>query len=92
MRKPEPQPPQPPDGCERLWAWFLELAEGRGSNGFGPSPLAWGDLAAWSAFSGIAPSPNETRLLLMLDRVYLAEMIRLKPKTPPNNPPPRRSR
>lgn len=72
--EPEEVPPEadpPPAGAEFLWEWFLDLSAGRASNGFGPSPLSWQDIAAWAALTGQAPTPWEVSVLRRLDRVYL---------------------
>lgn len=66
-------PPCPPE-LEHVWEWFDSLNTGRGSNGFGPSPLSFGEIAAWSALTGNDPTPWEVDLLKALDLTYLKEM------------------
>jgi hypothetical protein len=68
-------PPLPADG-EHVWHWFLDLSAARGSNGFGPNPISYPDLAAWVAMTGIIVTPSEVAALLALDREYLAELAK----------------
>jgi hypothetical protein len=96
LKRPEPKFPAIPKGCEFLWAWFLSLERGRGSNGFGPAPFSYADLTAWAARFGVDPTPGQSELLLLIDRAYLAEANRLQQaareanKPPPSNRAPRR--
>ena len=64
-------PPEIPDGGEMLWAWFWELASGRGSNGFGPQSLAWGDMTAWAGICGISLQPWHATILRAMDGAWL---------------------
>jgi len=64
-------PDLPEDGAH-VWAWFLHLSAGRGSNGFGPNPLSWLDLLAWTALTGIITRPAEIEAIMALDCVWLA--------------------
>ncbi len=68
-------PPIPADG-EHVWLWFLDLNAARGSNGFGPNPISYPDLAAWVAMTGIIVMPSEVAALMALDREYLAEQAK----------------
>jgi hypothetical protein len=73
--------PEPPQGLEHLWQWWLELDAGRQSTGFGMGRITWLDLYAWSSLNGLSLSPLETRLLMAMDRAYLAAK-----NTPPPKP------
>lgn len=64
-------PELPADGSH-VWAWFLELSAGRGSNGFGPSPISYLDLLAWSLLTGTITRPAEIEAIIAVDRVWLA--------------------
>lgn len=54
-----------------VWAWFAELNETRGANGFGPSPLAYAEIDAWRRLTGRRPSPADIAILRALDRAWL---------------------
>lgn len=62
-------PELPPMGAY-VWTWFLELHAARGSSGFGPLPIGYGEIAAWAALTGRAPLPWEIELLTALDRIW----------------------
>ncbi len=64
-------PELPADGTH-IWVWFLELSAGRGSNGFGPNPISWLDLLAWTLLMGTIIRPPEIEAIMALDRVWLA--------------------
>lgn len=71
--------PPCPAAVLHLWGWWVELARGRRSGGFGPEPLGWSDIEAWSRLTGSLPRPHEVRVLLDLDREWLrAEGKRLQ--------------
>jgi hypothetical protein len=54
-----------------LWDWFVELSAGRGSNGWGPNPISYPDIAAWAGLTGVAIRVSEVRALIWLDRLWL---------------------
>lgn len=60
-----------PVGTESLWSCFLALNAGRGSNGFGPSPLSLANIQAYATLYGVAFTPWELDVLLDLDIVVL---------------------
>ena len=64
-------PGLPADGMH-IWAWFLELSAGRGSSGFGPNPISWLDLLAWTALTGMIVRSAEVEAIMALDRAWLA--------------------
>jgi hypothetical protein len=64
--------PNVPDALAYLVDWWHELGAGRGAGGFGPAPLTWHDIAAWSAVTGTALAPIEATVLLRMDRVFLS--------------------
>lgn len=65
--------PCPPE-LEHVWGWFDSLNTGRGNSGFGPSPISFAEISAWSALTGNAPTPWEVDLIKNLDLLYLKEM------------------
>jgi hypothetical protein len=53
-------------------SWFHDLDNARGSNGFGPAPISYSELLAWTQLSGVKPASWEIRALRLLDNLYLA--------------------
>jgi hypothetical protein len=62
-----------PEGAEHVWLWFCQLEAVRTSNGYGPNPIAYGEIAAWAALTGNRPTRFEAACLRALDDVRLAE-------------------
>jgi hypothetical protein len=83
--KADPKAPPPPRGCETLWSWFRSLDDGRPSGGFGPALITYRDIADWSHLTGIAPSPLEVKLLLLIDRAYIGEVNRINAANKPTD-------
>lgn len=69
--KPEPAPPLP-DSLSVIWLAFCDLDLGRGGNGFGPNPLSWADIAAYSALNRTPLAPWHIDLIRRLDLACLA--------------------
>lgn len=55
-----------------LWGWFQELHAQRGSNGWGPNPINYTDMAAWAGLSGVTIRAPELQCLVILDRLWLS--------------------
>jgi hypothetical protein len=72
---PELDGPPCPVELAYLLEWFLELAAARGSSGFAPSPISFGEIAAWARLMRIRPSPNEVGVLRRLDQAFLLVVI-----------------
>lgn len=53
-----------------LWGWFQELSATRGSNGFGPNPITYTEIGAWSRLTGRLIRPTEVRLIMTLDGLF----------------------
>ena len=66
--------PQMPTALEHVWHWFRDLSFARTSNGFGPNPITYAEIAAWRDLTLAMPNPWEVSLLKRLDRAYLEEM------------------
>lgn len=60
--------------AERLWAWFLELNNARSGSGFGPNPIGYVELEAWSRLMNISLAPWEVRALRLTDAQAVATM------------------
>jgi hypothetical protein len=54
-----------------VWEWYVALSNTRGSSGFGPNPIGWRDIEAWSAVTGIHPAPFEVECLMEIECAYL---------------------
>lgn len=81
-------PMLPADGAH-VWASFLELSAGRGSNGFGPNPISWLDLLAWRMLTGVIVRPAEIDAIMALDRAWLARQTTAASIPSPGNHSPR---
>lgn len=67
-----------PPGGAHLWEWFQELNGARTGNGFGPNPLPFTEISAWSALTGRSPRPWEVQAIRLLDAAYIAEIVSRK--------------
>lgn len=65
--------PEIPAAVEHIWGWFLQLSATRGG-GFGPAPLAYSEIEAWTRMTGDDPTPWELERIMELDRIYLNHM------------------
>ncbi|MBN8976153.1 MAG: hypothetical protein J0I08_06720 [Rhizobiales bacterium] len=63
--------PEVPWSGARIWSLFLRLHEGRGAGGFGPSPISYQDMEAFSAITGEPLRPFEIDAIRALDREWL---------------------
>lgn len=61
--------PEPPEGVEYLIEWFHELGPCL-SSGFGPVPLTYAEIAAWSALRRIALAPWEVQAIRALSETF----------------------
>ncbi|WP_435052260.1 phage tail assembly chaperone [Geoanaerobacter pelophilus] len=64
------EPPMPAE-VEHIWTWFQELSATRGG-GFGPAPITYQEIEAWSRLTGNRPTPWEVTQIKMLDAEYFA--------------------
>ncbi len=60
-----------------VWAWFNELSEARGSNGFGPQSLGYQDIHAWAVLTERSVRPSDVRAILALDRLWMADQTKV---------------
>ena len=80
--------PECPAELWHIWKWFLDLAGARGG-GFGPAPISWSDMMAWSILTWAMPTPQEVDQILALDRLWLKVQEDSRPKNrPPGGPRP----
>jgi hypothetical protein len=60
---------------EYLWVAFWRIRSRRGGNGWGASPLSWGDVADFIRLSGMHLAPWEVSIIETLDDLWLASRI-----------------
>lgn len=71
----EPAPPDDDGGTGMIiWNWFFELNGGRQNGGFGPSPLSWGDMAAWAQLTATPLQPWHVQILRDMDNAYMSAL------------------
>jgi hypothetical protein len=63
--------PAIPKRLAYLWEWFQELESARTGTGFGPNPITFAEIKAWSELTGRSPRPHEIRVLKSLDLLRL---------------------
>ena len=61
-----------PEPVEHLWDWFWELDSVRGSNGFGPNPLTYSEIRAWSQLTETEITPWEVSVLKKMDVIRIS--------------------
>jgi hypothetical protein len=54
------------------WEWFMDLNSRRSAGFSGPDPLSYQEMIAWMRYTGVRPSPLQRRMLVDLDRTFLA--------------------
>lgn len=60
-----------PFAVAHVWEHFLEIQFPPDSNGFGPRPLTYTEIAAWASLTSCYPTPWEVRCLRALSVEYL---------------------
>lgn len=68
--------PNIPAAGEMLWQWFLELCQGRRSNGFGPERFSWEDIRAWAELLRVTLTPYDILTLKSMDIAYCGELAK----------------
>lgn len=63
-------------------AAFWALDAGRSANGFGPNPLAWSDIEAWSRLTETALDGWEIDALRRMDSIRLTKAAVKQPELP----------
>lgn len=72
--------PPLPEEVDYLWRIFLRLAARRGSNGFGPNPITWLEMDAFSRLTGIRLAPWEIEVVELLDEMHRRYLNARRPK------------
>ena len=68
--------PELPLEAQYLWAWFQEISRARGGNGFGPNPISFLEVYAWSTLTGMEIRPFEVEAIIAIDRCYVASLAK----------------
>lgn len=63
--------PKLPREMRYLWRAFTSLHRARGSNGWGPSPIAWSEIESFCRLTGVALDPWEVEAIRALDEAFL---------------------
>lgn len=63
--------PEVPMAGRRVWSVFLDLSATRGSTGFGPAPITFGEIEAWSRLNREPIRPFELTMLRAMDAAFL---------------------
>ena len=66
--------PQIPHGGEPAWELFWDLSAHRGSTGFGPGAITYGEMDARSRLMRDITAPWMVRAVMAMDRVFLAQV------------------
>lgn len=62
-----------PIGTEYLFEWWHQVRSRKGGNGWGPVPIEWPDLYAWSRLMRLDPTPWELEVIGAIDDAWLAD-------------------
>ena len=60
----------------------MELNAARGSSGFGPLPIGYEAILAWTTLTGTIIRPSEVEALRRLDALWITESGKKKPQPP----------
>lgn len=64
--------PDFPVDASLVWAYFLEVHQGRSYGMSGPNPVSWSDLSAWCNLHGIVLSSWEVSTIKELDLLWIS--------------------
>lgn len=73
IRPPELEGPPLPTDLAHIWGWFTELSAARGSSGFGPNPISYPDILAWTLLTGTVIRPAEIAAITAVDHAWLID-------------------
>ena len=65
-----PQPPKLPPEVVHIWNTFVQLAAARGGSGFGPQPISYTEIEAFSRVMDMPLAPWEVAAIRALDDAY----------------------
>lgn len=62
-----------PPTMQYVWELFLQLCDGRQSNGFGAAAFSWSDIQAWINLYGHNMSSLEIKIIKQLDLIAIKD-------------------
>ena len=65
-----------PESLEYIWMWWCEVQTARQSSGFGPLPISFSEIYAWSVLTQRLLQPWEVQAMRDIDQVYLTESMK----------------
>lgn len=63
-----------PPAALYIWGWFMELDRQRAGNGYGPLPLGFKEIAAWSRLRRVELDQWELSALLTMDSARMESL------------------
>lgn len=65
--------PSVPEPARLYWRWFTDLCRTRTSNGYGPNPIGYAEIEAYTRLYGWPLEPRHVDMIMALDRVWMAQ-------------------
>lgn len=65
-----------PESLEYIWNWWCEVQTARQSSGFGPLPLSFTEMYAWSVLTQRQLQPWEVEAIRDIDHAFLTESMK----------------
>ena len=56
---------------ELVWGYYIDLANARTSNGYGPNPISYTEINSWNDLTGSCVTPFEVKIIKRLDITYI---------------------
>lgn len=82
MKADKIEPDIPPNPMPHLTGWLFEIGP-TSSNGMGPVPIGWQEIAAWQELTGNEINPWEARTLRKMSADFVSTMHDAKDKSFP---------
>jgi hypothetical protein len=78
--KAAPKAPVLPPEAVHVWNAFVQLSSARTSNGFGPDPVTFTEVAAYVDLTGDVLDPWEIEAIREMDHAFLVSAAESKPR------------
>lgn len=62
---------RPPNGTAVLWNGFMALSRARSCGPFGPNPISYPEIEAWSHLMQVPLRPHHVEALVAMDNVWM---------------------
>ena len=72
--------PELPTEATQVWNWYVQIAQSRGSNGYGPNALSNQEIKAFFELEGFMPDAWEVNLIRKLDSAYMQHISKQSEK------------